>query len=318
MKRKFSKTYGRVNEDIELALEEHMIFVHYKRGNIEKSACLLKNENRPLKEYVDSFLKENNVSEELKTEVIEYLQDAKNLSGKQWSEFTDFLMKALSLHMVFAVTLAVSIFIGYKSGAYLDGRIDVYPLFTLIGLAGGLALGGYSVYAMAIKYFKPGSFLEKKEKKKQVAVTEPERKWQEIDVSLDEVRKAVRKFSDDLPKGVYRTILVNDDNSIDFTQLAHILNGIPSRKFYMSKETYDLFEEAENHIPVQMDMVQNAVDQYVKDNQKYPMLPFDPSKRVNYYQLLQDHYLKEHPDIQFYITDCDGLVTHIRPSEKRA
>lgn len=316
MKRTFTKNYGRVTEDLELGLEEHMILVHYKKGELEKSACILRNEKKHLHEYVEPFLEEYNVSEELKGDVADFLKDAGNLNGKQWGEFTDFLMKALSLHMVFAVTLGVSIFAGYKAGAYLDGSMAVYPLFTLIGLIGGLVLGGYTVYAMAIKYFKPASSLLKREKVKKEKESQPA--WPEIDVSLDEVRKAVRKFSDNLPKGVYRTILVHEDNSIDFTQLAHILGGIPSRNFYMSKETYDLFEEKEKHIPVQMDLVQKAVDQYVKDKRQYPMLQFDPSKRVNYYQLLQDHYLKVQPEIQFYITDVDGLVTHIRPSEKRA
>lgn len=316
MKRKFSKNYGRVTEDLELGLEEHLILVHYKKGELEKSTCIIRNEKKHLHEYVDPFLEEFNVSEELKRDVAEFLKDAGDLNGRQWGEFTDFLMKALSLHMVFAVTLGVSIFAGYKAGAYLDGSLRVYPLFTLIGLAGGLAFGGYTVYSMALKYFKPASSSLKNEKVKNDKDSQPE--WPEIEVSLDEVRKAVRKFSDNLPKGVYRTILVNEDNSIDFTQLAHILGGIPTDNFYMSKETYDLFEEAEKHIPVQMDLVQKAVDQYVKDKRQYPMLQFDPSKRVNYYQLLQEHYLKEHPDIQFYITDCDGLVTHIRPAEKRA
>src|SRR4051812_37013697 len=120
MKRTFSKQFGRMTEDLELALEEHMIFVHYKKGNCEKSACILKNEDKPLTEYIAPFLTENNVSDDLRTEVNDYLKEAKNISGKHWNDFTDFLMKALSLHMVFAVTLAVSIFIGFKSGELLD------------------------------------------------------------------------------------------------------------------------------------------------------------------------------------------------------
>ncbi|WP_042356579.1 DUF3939 domain-containing protein [Bacillus rubiinfantis] len=131
-----------------------------------------------------------------------------------------------------------------------------------------------------------------------------------IEVSIDDIRKAIRQFSEQLPKGVFRTILVKDDNSIDFEQLAPILGGIPAKKFYMSKETYDLFEEDEKDIPQAMDIVQKAVDLYVKEHNELPMLPFDPQRRVNYYVLLQDKYLKEAPDIQFYITELDGLITH--------
>jgi hypothetical protein len=85
----------------------------------------------------------------------------------------------------------------------------------------------------------------------------------------------------------------------------------------MSKETYDLFEESEKHIPNEMDLVQKAVDLYVKEKKEYPMLKFDPHQRVNYFQLFQDHYLKETPEIQFYITDLDGLITHIRPQKRK-
>jgi len=137
-----------------------------------------------------------------------------------------------------------------------------------------------------------------------------------IEVTVEDVRRSVRTFSNNLPKGVFRTILVQEDNSIDFKQLASILGGIPSKKFYMSKETYDLFEENEKQIPLEMDIVQKAVDQYVKEHKEYPMLKFDPQHRVNYYQLLQDKYLKDSPKTQFYITDLDGLITHIRPQKK--
>ncbi|MGX6442390.1 DUF3939 domain-containing protein [Neobacillus sp. K501] len=139
-----------------------------------------------------------------------------------------------------------------------------------------------------------------------------------IEVSIEHVRKAIRQFSDKLPKGVYRTIIVQDDNSIDFTQLASILGGIPSRRFYMSKETYDLFEEEDKKIPLEMDLVQKAVDLYVKERKEFPMLSFDPDRRVNYYQLIQEHYLKAAPEIQFYITKLDGLVTHIKPDKNKA
>ncbi|WP_409274178.1 AtpZ/AtpI family protein [Neobacillus sp. SCS-31] len=312
MKRTFSKNVGRVAEDLELGLEENMIIVHYKKGEYEKSARLLKTEAEPLKNRLESFLAENNVSDELKTEVAVYLEEAGNQKGKEWADSASSLLKALSLYMVFALVIAISVFIGYISGDFLDGYFGLYPVFTLLGLGVGLALGGFSAYTIALKYFWPYS---KKRRKSQVTGAEATKEWPVIDVDMMEVRKAVRKFSDELPKGVYRTILVNEDNSIDFSQLVHILGGIPSKKYYMSRETYDLFEEAEKDIPVEMDKVQRAVDLYVKEKREYPMLPFDPSRRVNYYQLLKDRYLKEPPKIEFYITDCDGLISHKKPAK---
>lgn len=138
-----------------------------------------------------------------------------------------------------------------------------------------------------------------------------------VDVNLNDVRKAIRKFTDQLPKGTYRTILVKDDYSIDFSQLVNYLGGIPSKKFYMSKETYDLFDESEKYIPKIMDKVQKAVDHYVEDHKKYPILEFDPSRRVNYYELMQNHYLDFLPEIEFYITDYDGIITHIKPNKTK-
>jgi hypothetical protein len=137
-----------------------------------------------------------------------------------------------------------------------------------------------------------------------------------IDLTVEQVRKAIRTFSDQLPKGVYRTILVKEDNEIDFNQLAHILGGLPSEKFYMSKETYDLFTENEKLIAYEMDVVQKAVDQYVKEDKTFPVLPYDPLKRINYFELMQKDLLKTEPQTQFYLTDLDGMVTHIKPDIK--
>lgn len=134
-----------------------------------------------------------------------------------------------------------------------------------------------------------------------------------IDVTTDQVRNAIRRYSDELPKGVYRTIVVKDDYSIDFSKLTHILNGIPSKPFYMSKESYDIFEESEKEIPAIMDQVQKAVDTYKKEHQQYPIIPYDSHKKVNYYLLRNEHYLHFQPDVDFYITEYDGIISHIKP-----
>jgi len=137
-----------------------------------------------------------------------------------------------------------------------------------------------------------------------------------IDISIDQVRNAIRTFTERLPKGVYRTILVKEENEIDFNQLAHILGGLPSEKYYMSKETYDLFTENEKIIAFEMDLVQKAVDQYVKEYTEFPILSFDPLRRINYFELIQKQFLKIQPQTQFYLTDLDGMVTHVNPSSK--
>lgn len=317
MKHKFTKYLGRVIENLELGFEDKWIYVHYQKGSIEKTACLLKNDNKSEEEHIYNFLEENQVSEEMKNEVKEFCKNGMNHHDEHWREFTNFLIRALSLNMVFGITIALSIFCGYKLGAILDTRYSIYPTFTIIGTILGIGIGAITVYSMVQKYFKGSIQNDKSIKNPKKTGQNTEKNYPIINVSLDEIRKAIREFSDNLPKGVYRTILVQEENSVDFKQLAPFLGGIPSKKFYMSKETYDLFEESEKHIPVEMDLVQKAVDLFVKEHKEYPMLKFDPLHKVNYFQLRQEKYLKEEPKVQFYITDLDGLITHIKPQKKK-
>ncbi|WP_066068223.1 AtpZ/AtpI family protein [Neobacillus soli] len=317
MKHQFTKYPGNVPENLEIGFEETWIYVHYKMGTFEKTACLLKNENKSDEAYLEEFFEENKVSEEMKKEIKEFLKNEKGQNEKNWNEFANFLMKTLSLNMVFGITIALSVYGGYKLGALLDGRYNFYPVFTLIGTFLGIGIGGLTVYSMVHKYFKTPIPFRKEKEDSLFSGQKDDKDYPVIDAGIEEVRNAVRKFSDNLPKGVYRTILVLEDNSIDFQQLTSFLGGIPSKKYYMSKETYDLFEESDKQIPIEMDLVQKAVDLYVKEHKEYPMLKFDPHHRVNYYQLLQDRYLKAAPEIQFYITDLDGLITHIRPQKKK-
>jgi len=182
----------------------------------------------------------------------------------------------------------------------------------------GIGIGWLTVYSMVQKYFKSPIQKDMENENTVNMDFKDSKSYPTIDVTIEDVRRAIRTFSNNLPKGVFRTILVQEDNSIDFKQLASLLGGSPSKKFYMSKETYDLFEESEKQIPIEMDIIQKAVDQYVKEHKEYPMLKFDPQHRVNYYQLLQDKYLKAAPKTQFYITDLDGLITHIMPQKKNS
>jgi 5-bromo-4-chloroindolyl phosphate hydrolysis protein len=322
MKQTFTKYLGRITEKLELGLEEKWIYLHYTKGGFERTACILKNAEKSQQEYLDSFYKENGVSEAMKKEVEKFFMNEKEFADgpKHWKEFSNFLMKTLSINMVLGITIALSVYGGYKIGTLLDARYSLNPLFTLVGLFSGIGISVLTGYSMVQKYPKSsvqGNADQTKVKTDSLKKdSQGLKEYPLIEVTLEEVRKAIREFSDNLPKGVYRTILVKEDNSIDFEQLASILKGLPTKKYYMSKETYDLFEENEKQIPIEMDRVQKAVDQYVKEHKEFPMLKFDPDHRVNYYQLLQEHYLNSPPEIQFYITDLDGLVTHIKPGKK--
>lgn len=257
----------------------------------------------------------------MQKEVRKFLNNKKNFNNEHWNEFTNFLMKTLSLNVVFGLTIALTVYGFFNLGSFLDNYYGFEPWLTVIFTFIGIGIGGLTGYVMIQKYFKKPVNKDiqtnaKNEFESQKKLND-KTDYPVVDVTIDQVRKAVRQFSDNLPKGVYRTIIVQDDNSIDFKQLANILGGVPSKKFYMSKETYDLFEENEKKIPSEMDMVQRAVDLYVKERKEYPMLRFDPQRRVNYYQLIQENYLKSAPEIQFYITEMDGLITHITPKKKK-
>jgi len=194
----------------------------------------------------------------------------------------------------------------------LDGKL------IITGVLVSLLIGGVIYYLLFNKSLNKGKKGAQINETNSNSKKDKTPEWPVIDVTLDEVVNAVRQFSEKLPKGVYRTILVNDDHSIDFKQLAHTLKGMPSKTFYMSKETYDIFEEVDKDIPPVIDKVQKAVDQFVKEQKKYPMLPYDPLRRVNYYLLMQERYLEKKPDIELYITDYDGLLSHEKPIGKKA
>ena len=319
MKKTFTKTFGKVTEAFDIILEDKWIYVHYSKGTKEQTACILKNDSKPIWEYISGFLEENRVSEEIKKDIKTYLMGVSQNKDSKWKDFTGFLIKALSLHLVIGVILGLSIFTGFKIGSLLDTRYAIFPTFTLVGVFSGISVGGLGAYGIVYKYMRPALVEVQKKKKKPKVLKKMEAKnYPIIDVTIEDVQRAVRSFSEDLPGGVYRTILIQDDHSIDFKQLAHLLDGIPSKNFYMSRETYDIFDEEEKHIPGEMDIIQRAVDQYMKEHKQYPMLKFDPSLRVNYFQLIHAHLLQTEPQIQFYITDVDGLVSHKKQKKSKS
>ncbi len=131
MKHKFTKYLGRVTENLELSFEDKFIYVHYTKGNTEKTACILKTENKSKLEYLEDFFTDNNVTEEMRKDVRKFLKSDKDANGEEWNEFANFLMKTLSLNMVFGITIALTVFAFYKLGSYLDTTYNFYPLFTL-------------------------------------------------------------------------------------------------------------------------------------------------------------------------------------------
>ncbi|EOS56896.1 DUF3939 domain-containing protein [Paenibacillus barengoltzii] len=148
----------------------------------------------------------------------------------------------------------------------------------------------------------------KKRKPKQVTIPTA------IKVTLDEVRRAVLRYEADMPEGINRLSLLLPDGSLDMKRLSRYLGGVTDQRFYLSRETYEIFPEEERDIPYYLDMVQAAVDHYVEERGKLPVLEDSRQLEVDYRLLVREHYLKEMPPFPLYVTDQEMLLTH-RPKQ---
>lgn len=152
-------------------------------------------------------------------------------------------------------------------------------------------------------------FRKKKKDKGKTANTH----YPTINASLKDVKEAIHSFITKAPDGVRLSVLITDDHSIDTELLAPHLKGIPDQAFYMSKTTYEVFDHTEKDIPVWMDLVQNAVDDYFHLTGDLPIIEGDPLHKVSYYKLQGKNLLKEKPPIDFYITNQEFMITHRKP-----
>ncbi|WP_379126785.1 DUF3939 domain-containing protein [Paenibacillus sp. sgz500958] len=131
-----------------------------------------------------------------------------------------------------------------------------------------------------------------------------------VTVTLPQIKQAVRKFEEDMPTPINRTALILEDKSIDLSRLKRYIGGISEQKFYMSRETYEIFEEEDKLVPYYLDLVQSAVDNYISDTGKLPLLEDSWLPEVHYRLLYTERYLKETPPFPLYITDEEMMLTH--------
>ncbi|WP_138419753.1 DUF3939 domain-containing protein [Aquibacillus sediminis] len=134
------------------------------------------------------------------------------------------------------------------------------------------------------------------------------------DVSLSELKQAIREYSSQLPNDIPLSVLINDDLSINYQLLSPILKAIPEKDYYMSRETYEVFEEQDYQLAIELDRVQKAVDQYVEQKGELPVIYGDPYKKVSFHKLEQLQLIDERPKYEFYITDDEYLITYKKPS----
>ncbi|WP_181349192.1 DUF3939 domain-containing protein [Thalassobacillus sp. CUG 92003] len=147
-----------------------------------------------------------------------------------------------------------------------------------------------------------------KRKKKKVT-PEPEQ-LETRSMTLDEVRKAVHAYADDMPDGVPLSVIINHDLTLDYDLLSPYLKGKPEETFYMSRETYELFEADNRELAVELDMIQRAVDQYMEQTGELPIIESDPYRRVNFFKLERLTLIPYRPEREYYVTQEEFLVTY--------
>lgn len=136
----------------------------------------------------------------------------------------------------------------------------------------------------------------------------------EIDISLPELRHAIHEYEQTLPKGVNRTVLLDDTQEIDTKRLKHHLSGIPKQRFYMSKETFHIVPEEERDVIYEMDQVQRALDLYMDQEKKLPLRKFENALQLDLTRLREGGYLKTLPKRPYYVVD-ETLIVSLEPKE---
>ncbi|RCX17077.1 uncharacterized protein DUF3939 [Fontibacillus phaseoli] len=153
-------------------------------------------------------------------------------------------------------------------------------------------------------------FWTKNSRKRRLAAGSPPA----VQVTLEDVKLGVLRYEAEMPEGINRKSLLLPDGSLDLRRLSRYLGGVSEQKFYLSRETYEIFEEEDREIPYFLDLVQVAVDVYVEETGKLPVLKPDQPHQVDYRLLQREHYLKEIPPFPLYITDQEMLLSH-RPKQ---
>lgn len=132
------------------------------------------------------------------------------------------------------------------------------------------------------------------------------------DLTLAEVQHAVHQFAREKPDGIYLSVLIKDQLEIDFTFLVPYLGCLPSHPFYMSRETYEIFEEPDT--PRWLDLIQRAVDHYMDDHQDFPVWDHEPAMRICYFKLKPYIPQEGTPPFDTYITEDEFLISREKPS----
>ncbi|WP_233004317.1 DUF3939 domain-containing protein [Exiguobacterium aurantiacum] len=135
---------------------------------------------------------------------------------------------------------------------------------------------------------------------------------QEVDITLPQLREAIHEYEQTLPKGVNRTVLLDEAQEIDLSRLKKHLPGKPRQRFYMSKETFHIVPETEREVIYEMDQVQRALDLYFEQEKKLPLRKFQQTLQLDLTRLREGGYLKVLPKRPYYVVD-ETLIVSLEP-----
>ncbi|WP_053220406.1 DUF3939 domain-containing protein [Virgibacillus senegalensis] len=129
-------------------------------------------------------------------------------------------------------------------------------------------------------------------------------------VSISEVKDAIRRYSAELASEIPLQVIIKEDRTIDYQLLAPYLEAEPEQTYYMSRETYEIFEEKDKQLAEDLDKVQQAVDHYRDQTGNLPIIEGDPYRKVSYLKLEKLGLLSRRPERPFFITDDEDMITH--------
>ncbi len=135
---------------------------------------------------------------------------------------------------------------------------------------------------------------------------------EEFDLTLPQLREAIHEYEQTLPKGVNRTVLLDETQEIDLARLKKHLPGKPRQRFYMSKETFHIVPEDERELVYEMDQVQRALDLYFEQEKKIPFRKFQQTLQLDLTRLREGGYLKVLPKRPYYVVD-ETLIVSLEP-----
>jgi len=141
----------------------------------------------------------------------------------------------------------------------------------------------------------------------------PSRKEQRVvEITKEQVDREMTSWIHDMQKKVPRVskaVFFNSDNEddllINLKPIYNRLGGKPSKDFYMSRITFDIFEEDEKDLALLLDSMQVIVEDYFIKRGTLPIKPESEENEIEYPYLIGTGLLKDTPDTPLYIEEFE-------------